>query len=99
MNAASPPSVKVQIPLETVEVRAPPPTGEGLAITPRTQEERDRSRWYPLLVLLILIPIGALGIYIFWSSRMAVKHRKVTVAPPRESTGVIHDADAQGDSN
>lgn len=93
-SSASPPSASLQIPLETVQVRTPPPSGEDLAITPKTQEEQDRRRWHPLLILLILLPIGALGIYIFWSSRMAVKHRKFTVAPPRESTGVIHDADA-----
>ncbi len=98
-SAASPPSANVQIPMETVKVRAPPPAGEGLAITPKTQEERDSSRWYPLLTLLILVPVGALGIYIFWSSRMAIKHRRFTVAPPREGTRVIHDADAQGGSN
>ena len=98
-SAASPPSANVQIPLQTVEVRAPPSIGEGLAITPKTQEERDRCRWYPLLSLLILLPIGTLGIYIFWRSRMAVKHRKFTIAPPRESTGFGHAADAQGVSN
>lgn len=79
-----------------MEVRAPPLIGEGLAITPKTQEERDRRRWYPLLSVLILLPIGALGIYIFWRSRMEVKHRKLPVAPPQESTGLVHAADAQG---
>ncbi|KAF7508595.1 hypothetical protein GJ744_009144 [Endocarpon pusillum] len=49
---------------------APPATWQGLAITPKTREERDRRRWYLLLSLLILLPIVALGIYIFRRSRM-----------------------------
>jgi predicted alpha-1,2-mannosidase len=91
-SAASPPAANIEVRIETVEVGARPPSREGLVAVPKTQEQRDRRRWYPLLSLLILVPIIGLGIYIFSRSRMAVKkHGTFAIRPPRESTGIIEE--------
>jgi Glycosyl hydrolase family 92 len=89
-SAASPPAAKIQVSVEAGEVRPQHPFGEGLKAVPKSQEQRARRRWYPLLSLLILVPIIGLGLYIFSRSRMTVKkHGTFAIRPPRESTGII----------